>query len=89
MEDYIYKIKDIQKNLRHRALTWDILSIYPIETNYIIEVDSPNHKIYKVRNYLKKSIVPLYIHLGIEGVLDDCYIKFRKEDAVKLLKLFI
>lgn len=81
----IYKLKDIQDYMKTIPLTWDKMSIQPLEVNYLIEDKISRKEIYQVYNYFKKSRVPLYIHISLLKVTDDCYIKFTDNDAMTIL----
>lgn len=81
----IYKLKDIQDYTKTNPLTWDKMSIQPLEVNYLIEDKISRKEICQVYNYFKKSQVPLHIHISLSNVTDDCYIKFADNDARTLL----
>jgi hypothetical protein len=80
----IYRLKDIQTYLHLIPQTWEIMSIQPLEVNYLIEDRVSTREIYVIYNSFKKSKVQLHIHLSLNKVTDDCYIKFTERDSKKL-----
>lgn len=82
----IYRLKDIQRYLKSNPKTWEIMSIQPLGVNYLIEDKNSIREICEIYNHFKKSKVPLYIHTSINSTSEDCYIKFKEEDALKLFK---
>jgi hypothetical protein len=82
----IYRLKDIQNYLLLNPRTWEIMSIQPLEVNYLIEDKVSTREIYEIYNRFKKSKVQLHIHLSLTKVTDDCYIKFTETDSKKLFK---
>jgi hypothetical protein len=80
----IYRLKDIQTYLQLTPRTWEIMSIQPLEVNYLIEDKVSIREIYVIYNSFKKSKVQLHIHISLTKVTDDCYIKFTERDSKKL-----
>jgi hypothetical protein len=77
----IYRLKDIQNLLKVKSLPWNVLSIQPLEVNYLIEDKISTKEVCEIYNSFKKSSSPLHIHLSLQKVVDDCYIKLKEEDA--------
>ena len=84
----VVRLTELQRLIDVNTAQGAILSIQPLEVNYLLENQIVNKRVCEIYTHFNKSSLPLMDHLRIKNATEDCMVKLSVEDFDRINSIY-